>query len=162
MCLRPTWNNPLRCAPCLPWWPGTCFKTGRWPESVSGNTTRPKTPYLKDPHTGLPLTITKSLTQHNVLLAYLTETGLIGLVALLGLLSQFARMSWSVWRDYRLQLWPRQIALIGLVLVSAYCINGMFHDVSIVPQMHMLLFFLDGIGQQRLLTSRTDDATVPG
>lgn len=104
-----------------------------------------KTPYLKDPHTGLPLTITKSLTQHNVFLAYLTETGLIGLAALLGLLSQFARMSWSVWRDDRLHLWPRQIALIGLVLVSAYCINGMFHDVSIVPQMHMLLFFWMGL-----------------
>ena len=73
-----------------------------------GQYAQAKDPYLKDPHTGMPLSITDGLMQHNVILAYLTETGLIGVIAILGLLGQFLRSSWNVWRDRRLKLWPRQ------------------------------------------------------
>ena len=104
-----------------------------------------KNRYLQDPHTANPLGTTRSLTQHNVFLAYLVDMGLVGLVTLLGLLLTWMVASWRVWRDQSLDLWPRQFALINVVLLVAYCVNGMFHDVSIIPMMHTLLFFWMGV-----------------
>ncbi len=104
-----------------------------------------KTPYLTDPNSGKPLLITKSLMQHNVFLAYLTETGLVGLSALTFMLLMMLFTSWKIWRNESLSLWARQFGLLGTVMLSAYVINGMFHDVSIVPMNHVFLFFLIGL-----------------
>ena len=104
-----------------------------------------KTPYLSDPNSGQPLAITKSLMQHNVFLAYLTETGLVGLSALTLMLSLMLFTSWQVWRNDSLNLWARQFGLLGVVMLSCYCVNGMFHDVSIIPMNHVFLFFLLGL-----------------
>ncbi|MEL7498617.1 MAG: O-antigen ligase family protein [Planctomycetota bacterium] len=110
-----------------------------------GQYAKAKYPYLKDPDTGKPLTLTRSFMQHNVFLAYLTESGLIGLSLLLLLLIQATRVCWTVWSQRSTDLMARQMGLIGLVLLSCYVINGMFHDVSIVPQMHMLFLFWLGL-----------------
>lgn len=104
-----------------------------------------KTPYLADPNSGKPLTITKELLQHNVFLAYLTETGLIGLSALTLMLLMMIFTSWKVWRNTSINLWARQFGLLGAVMLCCYCVNGMFHDVSIVPMNHVFLFFLLGL-----------------
>lgn len=104
-----------------------------------------KYPYLQDPHSGKPLSITRSLMQHNVFLSYLTETGLIGLSCLLFMLFQMSRISWNVWNDLKLNLWARQFGLLSLVVLANYLINGMFHDVSIIPMQHMLMFFVFGL-----------------
>lgn len=104
-----------------------------------------KTPYLSDPNSGKPLMITKTLMQHNVFLAYLTETGLIGLSALALMLLLMLFTSWKVWKNGSLNLWARQFGLLGVVMLSCYCINGMFHDVSIIPMNHVFLFFLLGL-----------------
>jgi len=42
-------------------------------------------------------------------------------------------------------LWARQFGLLGVVMLSCYCVNGMFHDVSIIPMNHVFLFFLLGL-----------------
>lgn len=110
-----------------------------------GQYSRAKDPYLQDPHSGKPLLLTKSLIQHNVFLAYLTESGLIGLSLLLIMLLQMARVSWLVWKDPSVDLWARQFGLLALMLLAVYSINGMFHDVSIIPIQHMLLFFIFGL-----------------
>ena len=110
-----------------------------------GQYARAKYPYLQDPHSGKPLSITKSLMQHNVFLAYLTETGLIGFSLLVIMLIQMARVCWKVWSDQSLDLWARQFALISLVILSCYVINGMFHDTSIIPIQHVLMFFMFGL-----------------
>jgi len=104
-----------------------------------------KDPYLKDPVTNKPLTITKGLTQHNVFLAYLTETGLVGLSALTLMLLMMGRYSWVVWRDQSLDLWARQFGLVGLAVLAAHSVNGMFHDVSIISMQQTYLFFLLGL-----------------
>ena len=104
-----------------------------------------KTPYLKDPNSGKPLMITKDLMQHNVFLAYLTETGLVGLSALSMMLLMMLFTSWKVWRNKTINLWARQFGLLGVVLLSSYTVNGMFHDVSIIPMNHVFLFFLIGL-----------------
>ena len=107
----------------------------------------PKTkyPYLQNPHSNLPLKSTRSLMQHNVFLAYLVDMGLIGLGFLIFLLAQFFRASWQVWSNRSLNLWARQFGLASVVLLIGYCINGLFHDVSIIPMQHMFLFFWLGV-----------------
>ncbi len=110
-----------------------------------GQYARAKTPYLSDPHSGKPLVITKTLMQHNVFLAYLTETGLVGLSALTLMLLMMIFTSWKVWSNKTIDLWARQFGLLGVVMLSSYCVNGMFHDVSIIPMNHAFLFFLLGL-----------------
>ena len=104
-----------------------------------------KTPYLMDSNSGRPLMSTKELSQHNVFLAYLTETGLVGLSALTMMLLMMIFTSWKVWVNKSINLQARQFGLLGVVMLGCYCVNGMFHDVSIVPMNHMLLFFLFGL-----------------
>lgn len=110
-----------------------------------GQYAKAKYPYLKDPHTNQPLRITRGFMQHNVFLAYLTETGLVGLAVLLGLLFEASRVCWRLWSNPGEDLWVRQFGLLGLALIASYAINGMFHDVSIIPMEHMLLFFVLGL-----------------
>lgn len=101
-----------------------------------------KYPYLQDQYSAEPLSLTKGYMQHNIFLAYLTETGLVGLSALLLMLAVFLRAAWTVWRDTRLSFWKRQFGLLMLALLANHGINGMFHDVSIIPMENMLMFFL--------------------
>ena len=110
-----------------------------------GQYAREKYPYLQDPYSGRPLSATKTFMQHNVFLAYVTETGLVGLLMLCAMLLQMALISLSIWRDEHLELWPRMFGLMMLVGLANYCINGMFHDVSIIPMNHVLMFFLFGV-----------------
>jgi len=110
-----------------------------------GQYAKAKNPYLTDPNSGKPLMITRYLMQHNVFLAYLTETGLLGLSALLLMLVLMTGASWDVWRNESLDLWARQFGLLGIVMLACYCLNGMFHDVSIIPMQHMYMFFLLGL-----------------
>ncbi len=104
-----------------------------------------KYPYLQNPHTTKPLLTTRGLMQHNVFLAYVVDMGVVGLGILLSLLGTWLLASWRVWQNRSLDLWARQFALANAVLLAGYCVNGMFHDVSIIPIMHMLLFFWIGI-----------------
>lgn len=110
-----------------------------------GQYTIAKRPYIQSPHSGQPLALAKPFYQHNVFLAHLVETGLVGLITLLWVLAVVAYASWSLWRDQSLDLWPRQFGLLSLVVIAHYFISGMFHDVSIVPMNQTLFFFLAGI-----------------
>lgn len=104
-----------------------------------------KYPYLQSPHTTKPLMTTRSLYQHNVFLGYVVDTGLVGLGMLVGLLITVLLSSWEIWENRSLDLWARQFALANIVLLITYIVNGMFHDVSISPMIHTLLFFWTGI-----------------
>ena len=110
-----------------------------------GQYPRAKYPYLKSPHTDQPLTSTRTLMQHNIFLAYLTETGLLGLMSLLLVIAMLVRASLIVWFNQELPFWPRHFGLLSLTILSCDMLNGMFHDVAIVPMANMLLFFLAGI-----------------
>lgn len=110
-----------------------------------GQYPKAKHPYLKDPHTNMPLTITKTLMQHNVFLAYLTETGLVGVTVLVFMIFMMFYVGWQVWNDLSLDLWARQFGLMAVVMMACYCLNGLFHDVSIIPMQHVYMFFLLGL-----------------
>jgi O-antigen ligase len=101
--------------------------------------------YLSDRSTNLPLERARGYIPHNVAFSLLTETGLIGLGLFAAMLIYWARDAWRLWRNTTVPLWARQQGLLLLVALGVYLVNGMFHDVSVVPMANMTLFFLAGV-----------------
>ena len=83
--------------------------------------------------------------QHNVVLSLLTETGLVGTIPYLMLLSCWVAYAVRLWGLHSAPLEHRQVGLLFLTVFAAYFANGMFQDVTIVPMVHHLLFFLSGL-----------------
>ena len=110
-----------------------------------GQYNREKIPYLQDPHSDLPLSHARPYVQHNVFLSLLTETGLLGCGCLMWLLGQTIWICSRIARSKHLSPWKSAFAWITLSFVCSYCVNGMFHDTSIIPMSNMLFLFLLGI-----------------
>jgi O-antigen ligase len=100
--------------------------------------------YLSDRTTDMPLERARDYIPHNVVFSLLTETGLVGLGLFLAMIAYWARDAWRLWRDAAGPLWMRQQGLLLLVALGVYFINGMFHDVSVVPMANMTLFTIAG------------------
>lgn len=101
--------------------------------------------YLWDRDIDLPLHKAKAYVQHNVFLAALAETGFVGLAAITSL---FSLWTISAWRLSRSPSHDRLASGAGLILLGwmgAYFVNGMFHDLAIIPMIHMFAFFLAGV-----------------
>jgi O-antigen ligase len=109
-------------------------------------------PYHFDDTAGLPLSRVLPYTQHNVFLAYLTETGMLGGGLLLLLLMILTFESWQLWKARGLPLPERQFGFLGLTVAAGYFINGMFHDVSIIPHVNSILFLTLGIADNLCIT----------
>ena len=101
--------------------------------------------YLADRSTALVLEYARGNLPHNVLLAVLAETGLVGLGLFLALLGLWTRDAWRLWRDPTAPLWVRQPGLLFLATLAAYLTNGAFHHVAFIPMSNTLLFFLAGV-----------------
>ena len=101
--------------------------------------------YLADRSTNLPLERARDYIPHNVFLSLLTETGLVGLGLFLAMLFLWLRDAWRLWSTAEVPLWARQQGLWLMIAIGAYCINGMFHEVSVMAMMNLTLFFLAGI-----------------
>ena len=101
--------------------------------------------YTADRTTDLPVEKGRGYVQHNVFLALLVETGLVGLGLFVALLAVWSRDAWRLWRRASLPVVHRQQGLLLLVAVGVYVVNGMFHDVSCIPMANMTLFFLAGV-----------------
>lgn len=100
--------------------------------------------YLQDRSTELVLDKARPYHQHNVFLAILTEMGLIGTLLFGALWIQWSRVSLSLC----LHSGPTQFGKLGILhlsLLLAYAVNGMFHDVSIMPMIQNTLFFFAGL-----------------
>ena len=110
-----------------------------------GQYAREKFPYLQDPTSGQPLSATRGYFQHNIFLAMLAELGIVGLAALLFMLAMFARVAILTWNDPTIPFWRQRFGMLLLVFLSNHCVNGMFHEVSIIPMENMLMFFLAAI-----------------
>ncbi len=100
--------------------------------------------YLADRTTDLPLEKARPFVQHNVFLAVLTDTGLVGLGLFVAVLAGWTWYGWQLWYASNLPTWTNQIGLLYLATIGVYLPNGMFHDVSLVAMVNMLLFFLAG------------------
>ncbi len=101
--------------------------------------------YLSDRDTDLPKEKARGYIQHNVWLALLTETGLIGVSLFTLLIILWLQCAWRLWRSDRAPLWMRQQGLLFFVAAANYFVNAMFHDMSIIPMVNMFLFFLAGV-----------------
>jgi len=113
--------------------------------------------YWRAPQANLPLEQAKPYVQHNVFLAVLVETGLLGASLLVTLLAMWCRTGWRVWSDKKRPLAERNTGILLLALIAAYVVNGMFHDVSIMPMIHMLVFFVAGVTQGLACRRRAGD-----
>lgn len=100
--------------------------------------------HLGDRTTDLPLEKARPYIQHNTFLSLLTETGASGAGLFLAVLALWTRDAWRLWRLQNAPLWARQAGLVFLALMANYAVNAMFHDVSIIPMIHALLFFAAG------------------
>jgi O-antigen ligase len=101
--------------------------------------------YLADRSTELVLEKCRPYSPHNLLLGIVTETGLVGLVLFLALLTLWGYDAWLLWRAVEAPLWVRQQGLFFLALLSAYLVNGMFHHIALIPMSNVLLFFAAGM-----------------
>lgn len=95
---------------------------------------------------GLPLDQARSYAQHNVLLSILVDAGLIGFAMFTAWLTMMAGIGWRLARQRESCTETRWIGLILLGTLMAYFCNGMFQDATIIPMVHMFLFFLAGVG----------------
>lgn len=108
-----------------------------------------------------PLKKVMPYMQHNVFLSYLTETGLLGTVLLVSMLSLFTVRAWRLSRGPSKEDGRQTVGTIGLALVGCYVINGFFHDVSIMPMIGALFFFFAGLCENLNQREQLVDATRP-
>lgn len=101
--------------------------------------------YLNDRPLGLPLEKAQPYIQHNVLLNFLVELGLVGAGLFTIVLALWVRDAWLLWNQAAQPEWMRQSALLFLAFFANYFVNGMFHDVTLMPMINMLLYFLAGM-----------------
>ncbi len=107
-----------------------------------------KAPYHFTDKYNRPLQSVLKYTQHNVFLVYLLETGFVGTLFFVGILVTTIVRSCQVWKGFagneqRAEL--GQFGLVGLAITMTYIINGLFHDVSIIPMSNCLLLFAAGL-----------------
>ncbi len=101
--------------------------------------------YLSDRSTDLPLEKARPYVQHNVLLALLAETGLIGMSLFAAALAFWLREAWRLWHSENAPAGFRQCGLLFMAFVGVWFPNAMFQDVLIIPMINMLLLFLAGL-----------------
>ena len=100
--------------------------------------------YVSDRSTSLALERGRGYIPHNTALSLLTETGLAGLGLFAVMFFLWGLDAWRLWSNVGLPLWARQQGLLSLIALGAYFINGMFHEVSVVPMANMTLFLVAG------------------
>jgi N-acetylglucosaminyldiphosphoundecaprenol N-acetyl-beta-D-mannosaminyltransferase len=108
-----------------------------------------KMSYLSDRSQPFELESLRSLDHHNTFLSILTETGLIGLAAFVGLLAIWSRHAWILAAGGRRGdvpcKWRRAHGILMLALVANYACSALFHDLTLVPTQHVLLFLLAAV-----------------
>jgi len=101
--------------------------------------------YLSDRSTDLALGQARPYVQHNVFLALLVETGLVGMGLFVALLTLWVRDAWRLWRSGDAPETARAQGLLFLAMMGVYLANAMFHDLALMPQVNMLLFLAAGV-----------------
>jgi O-antigen ligase len=104
-----------------------------------------KMPYLADRSQQLELESLRTLDHHNTLLSLLVETGFVGLGLFLALLAGWTRAAWRLARDATRQPWQRSQGLFALATIVTYLASAVFHDLTLSPTEHWLLFFSAGM-----------------
>ena len=93
----------------------------------------------------LPLERGLPYVQHNLFLSLLVETGIIGLGLFVSLLAGWAVWAAWLWRRRDIPFHERQIGLFALAMLAAHGVNAMFHEVSLIPMVNMVMFSTLGL-----------------
>ncbi|WP_145091087.1 O-antigen ligase family protein [Rosistilla carotiformis] len=101
--------------------------------------------YAQAPQWEMPLRKAIPYHQHNVLLSYLVDTGLIGAGMFTLLALSWGLKGWQIARSSSACREAQNIGLLMVATISSYLINGMFQDVSIIPMLNMYLFYFAGL-----------------
>jgi O-antigen ligase len=103
-------------------------------------------PYLANRNHDAALEGVRPYVQHNFVLSLLVDGGLVA-IGLLGCWVYFAwRSAWTLGGTNR--DWDRDFKTLGftaLACFTAFGINGMFHDTTIIPMMVQFVLFLAGL-----------------
>ena len=83
--------------------------------------------------------------QHNVFLSYMVDTGLFGMSWLILVMGNMVLIGVELWKNRFMSPMARYMGLVLVVLLISYCVNGMFHDVSLINMGNTLLFFVAGV-----------------
>lgn len=93
----------------------------------------------------LPLQTAAPYMQHNVVLSMLVDCGLIGGAMFVGLLVWWTACGWSLYRSQSADPEARNWGMVMTAMMIGYVASGMFQDVSVIPMIHMYLFFVAGL-----------------
>lgn len=91
-----------------------------------------------------PLQKVLPYVQHNLFLSYAVDIGLIGLGIYLLALGSWFWIAIKLWWHPQLPWDVQRSAYLLLAFLVGFCVNGMFHDVSVIVMLHPLLFLLVG------------------
>jgi O-antigen ligase len=117
-----------------------------------------KIPYLSDRSQQLELESLRTLDHHNTLLSVLVETGFVGFSLFAALLAAWARAAWRLARDSGRAAGERSQGLFALATLLAYLASALFHDLTLSPTEHWLLFFAAGMSVGLLAPARAGNA----
>ena len=101
--------------------------------------------YLQDRVTPLRLSLAQQYEQHNLWLSLLVETGLIGVWTFTLTFLFWFVSGWQLWKNQSAPLAVRQIGMMHVALTFTYFANGMFHELAIIPMVHMAYFGFSGL-----------------
>ncbi len=110
-------------------------------------------PYIAARDSDLPLDKIRPYHQHNVILALLAETGLLGAIPFVVVLCFWARAAWRLWLAKTLPVEMRRLGPVFLCCLISYLANGMFQDVALIPMVNLLLFWTAGLVMSPMLQS---------
>jgi O-antigen ligase len=129
-----------------------------------GQFAKEKLPYLTDHDTHLHLETIRKYVHHNTFLSFLTETGVIGLAALLAVQWQWLRTGWRLVRQREplaqcsaTYLWG--LLLLGTLGVIFWQMAG--HEITFTTLDQSLLHFVAGIGVALWLMAARQGAPIP-
>lgn len=101
--------------------------------------------YTYDRNSPLQVNRARHYVPHNIFFALATETGLAGLVTFVLMLGYWL---WDCWRLLRTNVVPsivRSQALLTSMILIAFVINGLAHEVTLISMCNMLLFFMSAL-----------------
>jgi N-acetylglucosaminyldiphosphoundecaprenol N-acetyl-beta-D-mannosaminyltransferase len=99
-----------------------------------------KLPYLSDRSQPFELESIRPLHHHNTLLSILTETGLVGFAMFIAVLIAWTRAGLRIVRNTDGAAWTRAQGILMLAIITNYLCSAVFHDLTLVPSQHALLF----------------------